>query len=209
MDYQDANGQVLTASQTIALYPSAIQLGIKTDGWLMKQDDLRLNVVALDNDGKPVKGKRVSIALYSRQILTARRRLIGGFYAYDNQMRTKKLGAHCSQTTDAQGLANCKIDPGISGEIYAVATTTDDNGQRRARDDLAMARGQGRLVVRRRQWRPHGRHPGDRPNIRPATSRASRFVCRSDRRPHSSPSNARASSRASSRISRARTRWSR
>ena len=128
MDYQDANGETLTASKTIPIFPAAVQLGTKTDGWLMKQDDLRLRFVALDVDGKPIKGQRIEVALYSRQILTARRRLIGGFYAYDNQMKTEKLDASCSATTDAQGLASCQVDPGVSGEIYAVATTKDGDG---------------------------------------------------------------------------------
>jgi uncharacterized protein YfaS (alpha-2-macroglobulin family) len=128
MDYQDANGQTLTASRTIPIFPSAVQLGIKTDGWLMKQDDLRLRFVALDTSGKPIANQRVSVALYSRQILTARRRLIGGFYAYDNQMKTAKLSTTCSATTDAQGYAQCALDPGVSGEVYAVATTQDGNG---------------------------------------------------------------------------------
>ena len=128
MDYQDANGETLTASRLIPIFPAAVQLGIKTDGWLMKQDDLRLRFVALDVNGRPVKGQRIEVALYSRQVLTARRRLIGGFYAYDNQMKTQKLGATCSATTDAQGLAQCQIDPDVSGEVYAVATTTDADG---------------------------------------------------------------------------------
>jgi uncharacterized protein YfaS (alpha-2-macroglobulin family) len=128
MDYQDANGQVLTASRTIPIFPSAVQLGIKTDGWLMKQDDLRLRFVALDTQGKPIANQKVTVALYSRKILTARRRLIGGFYAYDNQMKTEKLAQTCTATTDAQGLAQCKVDPGMSGEVYAVATTADANG---------------------------------------------------------------------------------
>ena len=128
MDYRDANGEVLTASRTIPIHPAAVQLGMRTDGWMMKQDDLRLRFVALDTDGKPIKGQRVEVALYSRQILTARRRLIGGFYAYDNQMRTTKLDATCSATTDAQGLAQCAIDPGVSGEVYAVATAKDADG---------------------------------------------------------------------------------
>src|SRR3546814_2944025 len=101
MDYQDANGETLTASQQIPLYPSAIQLGVKTDGWMMKQDDLRLKFVALDTDDKPAKGRKVSVAVYSRQILTARRRLIGGFYAYDNQMKTTKLRSE-EHTSDTQ-----------------------------------------------------------------------------------------------------------
>lgn len=128
MDYQDANGEVLTASRRIPLYVSGVQLGIKTDGWLMKEDDLRLRFVALDTNGKPIKGKRVQVALYSREILTARRRLIGGFYAYENNARTTKLGASCSATTDELGLAQCRIDPGVSGEVYAVATTEDSSG---------------------------------------------------------------------------------
>ncbi|HVJ00876.1 MAG TPA: alpha-2-macroglobulin family protein, partial [Sphingomonas sp.] len=128
MDYQDANGEVLTASRRIPIYTSAVQLGIKTDGWLMKQDDLRLRFVTLDTSGKPIANQKISVELYSREILTARRRLIGGFYAYDNQMKTTRLGATCSATTDAQGLANCQLDPGVSGEVYAVATAKDANG---------------------------------------------------------------------------------
>jgi uncharacterized protein YfaS (alpha-2-macroglobulin family) len=128
MDYQDANGQVLTASRSIPLFPSAVQLGVKTDGWLMKQDDLRLRFVALDTQGKPIANQKVTVAFYSRKILTARRRLIGGFYAYDNQMKTEKLSASCTATTDKLGMAQCAADPGVSGEIYAVATTQDANG---------------------------------------------------------------------------------
>jgi uncharacterized protein YfaS (alpha-2-macroglobulin family) len=128
MDYQDANGEILTASHFIPIYPSAVQLGIKTDGWLMKQDDMRLRFVAVDTADKPIAGQSVSVEVYSREILTARRRLIGGFYAYDNQVKTTKLGTSCSATTDAQGLAQCKLNPGVSGEVYAVATTKDANG---------------------------------------------------------------------------------
>jgi uncharacterized protein YfaS (alpha-2-macroglobulin family) len=128
MDYEDANGEVLTASKRITLYPAAVQLGIRTDGWLMKDDDLRLQLVALDTAGLPIKGQRIKVALYSREVLTARRRLIGGFYAYDNRMRTTRIDADCSATTDAQGFASCKLDPGVSGEVYAVATTQDADG---------------------------------------------------------------------------------
>src|SRR3546814_15482491 len=99
MDYQDANGETLTASQQIPLYPSAIQLGVKTDGWMMTQDDLRLKFVALDTDGKPAKGRKVSVAVYSRQILTARRRLIGGFSAYYNKMTTTNLAASSAEVS--------------------------------------------------------------------------------------------------------------
>lgn len=128
MDYQDANGETLTASRRIALHPAAVQLGVKTDGWLMRDSDLRLKLVALGLDGKPAAGQKVEVAVYSREILTARRRLIGGFYAYDNQEKVTRIDADCSVRTDDKGLADCAIDPGVSGEVTVVATTTDKGG---------------------------------------------------------------------------------
>lgn len=128
MDYEDANGDTLTASRRIRLFPSAIQLGVKTDGWLMRDKDLRLQLVALGIDGKPVAGQPVSVAVYSRAITTARRRLIGGFYAYDNRMTTTRLPVTCAARTDKLGRASCTMAPGVSGEVTVVATTRDSAG---------------------------------------------------------------------------------
>ncbi len=128
MDYQDANGETLTATKTIALHTSAVQIGLKTDGWLMKDDDLRVQMVAMDVNDKLLAGQRITVALYSREIISARRRLVGGFYAYDNQEKVTKLSGSCAGTTDKLGLAKCAIDPGISGEVTMVATTTDKAG---------------------------------------------------------------------------------
>ena len=128
MDYEDANGEVLTASRRIRLFPSAIQLGVKTDGWLMRDNDLRLQFVALGLDGKPAAGQNISVAVYQRTITTARRRLIGGFYAYDNRMTTTRLPVACSARTDRLGRTACALAPGVSGEVTVVATTRDTAG---------------------------------------------------------------------------------
>ncbi len=128
MDYQDANGETLTTSRSIRLLPAAVRLGVKTDGWMMKSDDLKLRFVALDPYGKRLQGRPIKVEVYAREILTARRRLIGGFYAYDNQLRTRKLGVTCAPTTDKLGMATCSMAPGISGEVEVVATTSDGQG---------------------------------------------------------------------------------
>jgi len=128
MDYEDANGETLTASTSIPLYASAVRLGVKADGWMQRSGDMRLRFVALDLDGNVVRGQRVQVALYTREILSARRRLIGGFYAYDNNARVTKLGATCSAVTDDHGIADCGLDAGVSGEVVAVATTADADG---------------------------------------------------------------------------------
>ncbi|WP_240500150.1 alpha-2-macroglobulin family protein [Sphingomonas montana] len=159
MDYDDADGETLTASRRIPIYPAAIRLGIRPDGWLQRASELKLKVAALDLDGKPVAGQRVAIALYTREILSARRRLIGGFYTYDNSARTTRIGATCSATTDAQGLATCTVDPGVSGEVIAVATTPDGKG------NVARAVTSTWLVGADEWW--FGGDNGDRMDIQP------------------------------------------
>jgi uncharacterized protein YfaS (alpha-2-macroglobulin family) len=140
MDYQDANGEVLTASATIPLYVSAVRLGIKPDGWMQRSGEMHLKVAALALDGKPIRGQRVRVELYTREILSARRRLIGGFYAFDNHSRTTRIAGHCSGITDEHGLAGCELDPGVSGEVIAVATAEDGDGnQARAVTSVYLA----------------------------------------------------------------------
>ena len=129
MDYPDANGETLTASRRLTLYPSSVQIGVKTDGWMMRDNDLRLQFVALDLSGKPLAGQKIAVKLYSREIITARRRLIGGFYAYDNQERVTEIDAACTGKTDKLGRASCALNPGVSGEVTVVASATDSEGR--------------------------------------------------------------------------------
>jgi uncharacterized protein YfaS (alpha-2-macroglobulin family) len=129
MDYADPNGEIATTSTRIDLEPAALRVGIRTDGWLAKADDLRLKLVALDLAGKPIKGQRIKVRLFSRETYSYRKRLVGGFYSYDNSRETKALGANCSGTTDAQGLLLCKLDAGVSGEVVALAEAVDPAGR--------------------------------------------------------------------------------
>jgi len=128
MDYDDANGETLTTSTSIPIYTSAIRLGLKPDGWMQRAGEMRLKIAALTPEGKIVARQRISVALYTREIISARRRLIGGFYAFDNSAKTTRIRASCTATTDAHGLADCNLDPGVSGEVIAVATTRDAQG---------------------------------------------------------------------------------
>jgi hypothetical protein len=129
MDYDDANGEVATVSSRIDLDPAALHLGIASDGWIAKAGDLRLKMIVLDLDDKPVRGAKVSVELFSRESYSYRKRLIGGFYAYDNSRETKKIAASCSGTSDDKGLVLCAIDAGVSGEVIAQAVVQDPAGR--------------------------------------------------------------------------------
>jgi uncharacterized protein YfaS (alpha-2-macroglobulin family) len=140
MDYDDANGEVATAKGSVSLDPASIRVGIAKDGWIAKSDAVHFDMVALDLANKPVRGQRIAVQLFSRETYSYRKRLIGGFYAYDNTQETKKLGGGCSGTTDDKGLLKCTLDAGVSGEVIALATASDGQGRvSRASQSLWLA----------------------------------------------------------------------
>ncbi|CAI8871760.1 alpha-2-macroglobulin family protein [Methylococcus capsulatus] len=130
LEYQDANGELLTVARRIPLWPAGLSLGIKTDGWVATRDQVRFQVLALDLTGKPAVGKEVRVDLYSRTTYSHRKRLIGGFYAYDDKTEVKRLGRECKGKTNDQGLLLCVLAPGVSGEILLQATADDGTGNR-------------------------------------------------------------------------------
>ena len=128
MEYRDPNGETLTAAARIALWPSAIVLGIKPDGWAASKDRLKFTVVALDLRGQPVAGVAIKTDAFQREYYSHRRRLIGGFYAFDQGSETKRVGDLCAGTTDAHGVLICETKPPATGNLILRASADDSQG---------------------------------------------------------------------------------
>jgi len=128
LEYDDANGERLTTATHVPLWPAAINVGIRTDGWVAAQDDLRFKVVAVDSAGRPLANQRIAVDVYKRDTYSYRTRLIGGFYAYENKVEVKRLPVSCQGRTNEQGLLSCRIEPAVSGEIVLRASAEDQAG---------------------------------------------------------------------------------
>jgi uncharacterized protein YfaS (alpha-2-macroglobulin family) len=128
LEYQDANGELEAVTQRIPLWPSQIVVGLSTEGWAASRDQLRFRAVALDTAGHPVANQPVAVELYQRTAYSYRKRLIGGFYAYDNRTEVKRLDADCRGKTDDQGRLLCELAPEATGEILLQAKTQDGQG---------------------------------------------------------------------------------
>ena len=128
LEYADANGEVMTTSGFVRLLPSALSVGIRPESWIGSPGQLRFRVVTLQPDGKPRAGQAVVVSLYQSNAYSYRKRLIGGFYAYETIRETKRLAPTCSGRTNAQGLLLCDVAPGASGEIIVRAQTRDAAG---------------------------------------------------------------------------------
>jgi uncharacterized protein YfaS (alpha-2-macroglobulin family) len=125
MTYQDANGETLSSATRIPLWPSSYVIGIQPDGWVVSKDALKFTVAVLDLQGMPVTDAPVAVDFFQRQTYSHRRRLIGGFYAYENSSEVKALGAACEGKTDSKGLLICETKAPASGNLILRAKTQD------------------------------------------------------------------------------------
>ncbi len=128
LEYPDANGERLTATGRVRLNPAALHVGIRREGWVGAVDRLRFKVVVLDLDGRPVPKQALRVALYRVTDYSYRKRLLGGFYAYETTRETVKLAASCAGRSDAHGLLACEVAPDASGQIWLRAETRDRDG---------------------------------------------------------------------------------
>ncbi|MGD0659005.1 MAG: MG2 domain-containing protein [Syntrophorhabdales bacterium] len=128
MEFKDPNGKVVTVSKTIPIWPSGVAIGLETDDWVVHKDPLKVKALALDLSGKPVANLPVTVTLFQKKIYSHRKKLLGGFYAYENSQEIKKSGTGCEGTTNAQGLLFCEIENPPAGSLLVEARAADGKG---------------------------------------------------------------------------------
>lgn len=139
LSWQDANGETLSASTRVPLWPSSVAVGIRTGEW-MNRERIRFDVVVLNVDGKPAPGVDAAVDFFQRSTSAHRRRLVGGFYAYESSTEIKRLEGACGGRTDARGLLACDLPAPGQGNIILRARASDAQGRVSvARQDIWVA----------------------------------------------------------------------
>ncbi|MEO8298664.1 MAG: MG2 domain-containing protein [Burkholderiales bacterium] len=129
LTFADPNGEFQTVSQTLPLWPSAVVLGLRAKSWLAQRGSVQFQALVLDTNGKPQAGREVSISGRAVRLLSTRKRIVGGFYAYDEQQEVSDLGKLCSGKSDARGLVLCEATLTQAGEVELIAQASDDAGR--------------------------------------------------------------------------------
>ena len=128
VSFNDPNGEVQTAAARLNLWPSAVVPGIKAGSWASNRGKVKFTALALDTSGKPLKGQSIEVRGRLALVISTRKRLVGGFYAYDNHTEVKDLGALCSGATDDRGLLLCEAALEAAGQVDLIATVEDSAG---------------------------------------------------------------------------------
>ena len=126
--YSDPNGEVQTIRSTQTLWPAAVVAGIKTEGWVSSSQKIKFQALALDLSGRPQPDVTLEVKATARIVTTTRKRMVGGFYTYDNKTTVKELGSVCSGKSDSRGLLLCETNLNEAGEVELVVTAKDASG---------------------------------------------------------------------------------
>jgi uncharacterized protein YfaS (alpha-2-macroglobulin family) len=126
--FADPNGEVQTLGGNATLWPAAVVAGIKSGRWVSVGKTVPVTALALDLQGKPRAGVTLEVRGLARITTTTRKRMVGGFYAYDNHTETRELGTLCSGKSDDHGLLSCDAKLRDAGNIDLIASAKDGDG---------------------------------------------------------------------------------
>jgi uncharacterized protein YfaS (alpha-2-macroglobulin family) len=143
LEYTDPNGEVLTSAVRIPLWPAGLAIGLKPDSWALSQDQIRFQALVLDLAGKPVADTPVAVTLFERKTFSHRKRLLGGFYAYESGTEVRRVKTVCEGRTDAKGLLFCAFASPVSGEILVEARAQDAAGNAAVTSSSVWVAGEG------------------------------------------------------------------
>lgn len=131
--FADPNGQIQTLSQSTIVWPATKVVGVQAPSWGSAGEMTTFKTVVLSPEGEPLANEPVQLLAQQRKLMTVRKRVVGGFYRYDNQEQYVDLGELCQGTTDAAGEFSCDVALKQAGSITVIAQTTDaDNNTARA-----------------------------------------------------------------------------
>lgn len=164
--FQDPNGQVQTLAQSVPVWPAGVQAGIRAGSWVAAGTATPVRGLALSTAGEPQAGVPMTITALVRSTYSTRKRLVGGFYSYDNHVQLRDLGTVCQGSTGADGVLECSIELKDAGAIQLRATASDAQGRSSTAESTVWVTGAGELwfggqdddrmdiIPERKSWKP-------------------------------------------------------
>lgn len=128
MTFPDPNGAIQTIAGQAEIWPAGVVPGIRVRDWASVQAKGQVEVVVLDTRGKPAADAPVRINGQRRIDYSHRKRIVGGFYAYEQHTEFQDLGRLCEGRSDARGRFTCQVQVRQPGNIQLQVEARDQQG---------------------------------------------------------------------------------
>jgi uncharacterized protein YfaS (alpha-2-macroglobulin family) len=125
IEYMDPTGVFHTSAVSAEIFPHKELIGIKTGGQKKLNEESSFDIVVIDLKNKPVKNREWKGVLFKKITTSTRKKILGGFYSYDNSSRTEKIGEVCSGKSNNQGLSSCRFKLKESGHFFLVVESDE------------------------------------------------------------------------------------
>ena len=103
-------------------------LGIKAGAWASNRGQVKFTALALDTTGKAIKGQSVEVRGRLTQVISTRKRMVGGLYAYDNRTDVRDLGVAVQRQHRRARPPAVRCDAAAAGQVELIAQAKDAAG---------------------------------------------------------------------------------
>jgi len=141
-EYRDPNGEVQSVGRDTIVFPTSALVGIMPDGWAAQKDKVKFRVAVVSPEGRPLANQKVKVEWLEKQNYAHRKRIVGGFYAYENFEEIRERGIACKGATNEKGILFCDVKAPGSGSMVLVAETEERGRKSRAHHEVYVAGGE-------------------------------------------------------------------
>jgi alpha-2-macroglobulin len=128
MEYRDPNGEIQTVSSSVPVYPSNYTIGMRVQSYNPESNLLKTKMVVLDVNNNPISNHKVLVEVFKKNVYSSRKRIVGGFYSYDDIEEISKIGKFCEGKTDEKGILYCEFAPPEKGSLIFQSVVQDISG---------------------------------------------------------------------------------
>lgn len=131
MEFKDPSGEIQSVASKFSLYPSNLLVGIDNDYELKDGKIITLKSIVLDTNGNPLKGIPIEVHAFENIYYTHRKRLVGGFYSFDEYNQINPIGKVCEGVTQSNGRFICNTKPILKeGRVILEVRAKPNTGNR-------------------------------------------------------------------------------
>lgn len=124
----DKNNQSVSNRISIPIHQGQYYVGIANDDYVVKVgEDMENKLVAVDYDGKPLKGIDMEVSLYEREWNTVKKKNVDGGFYYENEYKDNFVASE-NATSDEKGEASVKFKAEKGGLFHIVVKSKDKAG---------------------------------------------------------------------------------